>query len=84
VIVPWLSLKSTNDIGPGFREELFEKMYGVDVVFGENQDGSIPAPLVYDDGMVRGQAAYVLSYVDRYVDQALLRVLWDGKVRPVI
>ncbi|MBI2298345.1 MAG: beta-galactosidase [Armatimonadetes bacterium] len=83
-IVPWLSLKSWSDISPGGRAELAKQWFGVDIRYGLTQDGKAAAPLIYDGSVLTAGAKYAEMYLDRYLDQALLRLRWNGAERPVI
>jgi hypothetical protein len=83
-IIPWLSLKVWSDLSNEHRMGLMKEWYGVDLKLGELQDGS-PGPVqVWDDATLRGGAAYAASYLDRFREQALLRLDWQGQSRPVV
>ena len=84
MILPWLSLKSWSDVAVGNRPQLFKEWFGTSIRLGEDQDGKPAAPLVWDDAVIRGGAAYATRYVDRYGKQALLELDWNGKRRPAI
>jgi hypothetical protein len=83
-IVPRLSPKTWSDITPGHRHELARKWFGVDVRYGEQQDGSRAAPLIWDKAVHTAGVKYANMYMRRYADQALLKLRWKGKARPVI
>jgi len=55
-------------------------------MFGDNVvDGRIRCPVeIWDEETIRAGAAYAADYIDRYRDQALLHVDWEGKSRPVV
>ena len=83
-ILPWLSLKVWSDLSSAHRIELMKEWYGVDLKLGETQDGS-PGPVqIWDDETIKGGAAYAAEYIERYKDQALLRLDWHGESRPVV
>lgn len=83
-ILPWLSLKCWSDMGEGDRPRLVREWFGVDLCFGENQDGTRGAVQIWDDATIKAGAAYAAMYLDRYRDAALLRVKWMGQDRPVV
>jgi len=83
-IIPWLSLKTWSDVNGANRLKLAKRWYGVDLRLGKNQDGSLGAPLIYDESVIRFGARYACDYLKRYREQALLRLEWGGKNRPVI
>lgn len=85
-IVPWLPLKSWSDIAASpERIALIKERYGVDLVLGEDQDGTSSSPLIYDENTIRAGVAYTLEYLHRYMkDGAITRVLWNGEPRPVV
>jgi len=83
-IVPWLSPKTWSDITPGHRQDLAKQWFGVDVRYGEQQDGSRAAPLIWDNAVHTAGAKYAGMYLKRYADGALLKLRWKGKVRRVI
>ncbi|NLH98527.1 MAG: hypothetical protein GX446_03440 [Chthonomonadales bacterium] len=83
-IVPWLSPKTWSDVLPGRRHELAKQWFGVDFPFGRQQDGSPAAPIIWDRAVHVAGVRYARMYLDRYADQALLRVRWGGKDRPVV
>ncbi len=83
-ILPWLSLKVWSDLSDPHRIELMKEWYGVDLKRGELQDGS-PGPVqIWDDATIGGGALYAAEYIDRYGEQALLHVDWQGQSRPVV
>ena len=83
-IIPWLSLKVWSDMGSEHRMGLMKEWYGVDLKLGELQDGS-PGPVqIWDEETIRGGVAYAEEYMDRYRDQALLHLDWEGESRPVV
>ena len=51
-ILPWLSAKSWSDISAGDRARLARKWFGVGIPYGQSQDGSPAAPLIYDDAVL--------------------------------
>ncbi|PIX41076.1 MAG: hypothetical protein CO096_04990 [Armatimonadetes bacterium CG_4_9_14_3_um_filter_66_14] len=83
-MVPWLSLKTWSDVDGEQRLKLAKEWYGVEIRLGENQDGSLAPPLIYDDSVIEFGARYACDYLKRYQDQALLRLAWNGKSQPVI
>lgn len=82
-ILPWLSLKVWSDLSSPDRMKLIKEWYGVDLKLGENQDGSPGAVQIWDDATIKAGAAYAADYLDRFKDQALLHLNWEGKLRPV-
>ena len=83
-IIPWLSLKCWSDMGSEGRRKLVQEWYGVDLKLGETQDGS-PGPVeIGDEATLTAGAAYAADYIERYGDQALLKVNWQGRARPVV
>jgi hypothetical protein len=83
-IIPWLSLKTWSDVSGEHRLKLAKEWYGVEIRLGENQDGSPAPPLIYDESVIEFGARYACAYLERYQDQALLRLDWDGKPHPVV
>ncbi|MHB0998581.1 MAG: beta-galactosidase [Armatimonadota bacterium] len=85
-ILPWLSLKAWVDIGVSKdRIELIKKMYGVDMTPGINPDGTPGRTKPYDPAVIEAGYQYCSDYIDRYArDGALLHVMWEGKLRPVV
>lgn len=83
-IVPWLSPKTWSDISPGHRHELARRWFGVDIRYGEAQDGSRAAPLIWDKAVHMAGVKYADMYLRRYASGALLKLRWKGKERPVI
>lgn len=83
-VVPWLSPKTWSDVTPGQRHELARKWFDVDFRYGMNQDGSPAAPIIWDGAVHVAGVQYARMYLQRYSSQALLRLRWRGKVRPVI
>lgn len=83
-VVPWLSPKTWSDISPGDRQRLAREWFGVDVKYGTEQDGKPAAPLIYDESILTAGTKYALMYLDRYLSGPILRVEWNGKLRPVI
>lgn len=80
VIVPWLSLKTFADVEPGARQALARKWYGVDLVYGCDQEGKPTCPLPYHPATAEFAAKWVKAYVDRYRESgALARVKLDGR-----
>jgi len=83
-IIPWLSLKVWSDMGGASRMATVKEWYGVDLKLGELQDGS-PGPVqIWDEATIQAGAAYAAEYIERYADQALLHLDWEGKSRPVV
>ncbi|MBM3476299.1 MAG: hypothetical protein FJX75_23755 [Armatimonadetes bacterium] len=83
-ILPWLSAKVWSDLSSPDRIKLMKEWYGVDLKLGELQDGS-PGPVqIWDGATIRGGALYSAEYIDRYGEQALLHVNWQGASRPVV
>jgi len=83
-ILPWLSAKVWSDLSSPDRIRLMKEWYGVDLKLGERQDGS-PGPVqIWDEATIRGGALYSAEYMDRYGEQALLHVNWQGESRPVV
>lgn len=83
-VVPWLSPKTWSDIAPGRRHELARQWFGVDVRYSKHQDGTPAAPIIWDRAVHVAGVKYARMYLDRYADQALLRLRWKGKDRPVV
>lgn len=83
-IVPWLTIKTWSDIAPGHRHQLAREWFGVDIPFGQHQDGSPAGPIIWDRSVRIAGVRYARMYLERYADQALLRLRWNGKDRPVI
>lgn len=83
-ILPWLSLKVWSDMSSERRRALVKEWYGVDLTVGMNQDGSPAAVLAWDEATIQAGAAYAAEYLDRYRDQALLHLRWEGGARPVV
>lgn len=83
-IMPWLSLKTWNDIHPGHREQLAQEWFGVDMRYGIDQNGERTAPLIYDESVLMAGSQYAIQYLDRYASDALLHLRWHGQDRPVI
>lgn len=83
-VLPWLSLKTWSDVSGEQRLALAKEWYGVDIVCGENQDGTPAPPLIWHDSIIEFGARYAIDYLDRYKDVATLRVDWHGELRPVI
>ncbi|HJN18727.1 MAG TPA: beta-galactosidase [Armatimonadota bacterium] len=83
-ILPWLSLKCWGDVANEDRMALMKEWYGVDLARTEVQDGSPGGLLLWDEETIKAGAAYASEYIDRYRDQALLHVMWDGEARPVV
>ncbi len=84
-VVPWLSPKTWSDVSPGDRQRLAKEWFGVDIQYGEQQDGTPAAPLIYDQSVLTMGAKYSLQYLDRYLkDGPLLQVRWKGNLRPVV
>ncbi len=83
-IVPWLSPKTWVDIMPGRRHDLAKKWFGVEPRYGIRQDGSRAAPIIWDHAVHVAGVKYARMYLDRYADQALLWLHWNGRDRPVI
>lgn len=85
-ILPWLSAKVWLDIGtdPGRRERV-KQMYGVELTMGVDDAGKPGRTKPYDPAVIEAGTRYCLDYLERYAkDGALLRVVRDGKPRPVI
>jgi len=83
-VVPWLSPKTWSDITPGYRQRKAREWFGVDVKYGVAQDGTQAAPLIYDEAVLTAGTAYTLMYLERYLAGPLLRLVWEGKPRPVV
>lgn len=83
-IIPWLSLKVWADLSPQPRRELIRDWYGVDLRLGTKQDGSPGSVQIWDAATIQAGAAYAAQYIERYRDQALLHLRWNGEVRPVV
>jgi len=83
-ILPWLSLKTFSDMSSEGRRKLVKQWYGVDLKLSRKQDGSPGSVLIWDEATLRAGAAYAAQYLERYSDQALLHVRWQGQVRPVV
>lgn len=83
-ILPWLSLKVWSDLSDPGRRQLIHDWYGVDLALGMHQDGSAASVQIWDEATLAAGAAYARQYLERYRDQALLHVTWNGQLRPVI
>ncbi len=84
-ILPWLSLKVWADIGGADRAELIKDMYGVTIEHGKNPDGTDGRVKPYDPAVIEAGYRYSVDYIERYLDSgALLHVMWNGKLRPVV
>jgi len=83
-IVPWLSLKVWSDLSNEHRRGLIKEWYGEDLKLGRNRGGKPGAIQIWDDATLRTGAAYAAQYIERYQDQALLHVNWNGESRPVV
>lgn len=83
-ILPWLSSKVWSDMSSDGRRALVKQQYGVDLALGEGQDGSADGVRIWDDATITAGAAYAAEYIDRYRDQALLHLDWQGRTRPVV
>jgi len=80
VIVPWLSLKTFSDVAPGRRQELAKKWFGVDLVYGVDQDGKPAAPLPYHPQTLEFAVKWTKAYIERYREQgALAHVRLNGR-----
>ena len=51
-ILPWLSAKGWSDILAGSRAKLAKQWFGVEIPYGQEQDGTPAAPLIYDDAVL--------------------------------
>jgi hypothetical protein len=83
-ILPWLSAKVWVDMLDGDRPKLVKQWYGVDLKRSQRQDGTPAALVIWDEATIAAGTAYAEQYLDRYGSQALLRVNWHGKPRPVV
>jgi hypothetical protein len=83
-VVPWLSPKTWCDITPGHRQQKAREWFGVEVKYGLSQDGKPAAPLIYDEAIITAGTKYTLMYLDRYLSGPVLRLAWQGKLRPVV
>jgi hypothetical protein len=83
-LLPWLSAKGWCDIEAGDRAKLARKWFGVEIPYGQSQDGSPAAPLIYDEAVLTAGSQYAIRYLERYASTALLRLDWKGAPRPVI
>lgn len=83
-ILPWLSLKSWSDVAGEHRLRLAREWYGVELTTGRNQDGTPAGPLIWHPSTIEFGAAYASAYYERFRDQALLHLEWNGVRRPVL
>jgi hypothetical protein len=83
-ILPWLSAKVCSDMLVADRPKLVKQWYGVDIKPSQNQDGAPAGALIWDEATIAAGAAYAVQYLDRYRDQPLLHVNWQGRSRPVV
>jgi hypothetical protein len=85
-IVPWLEGHCSHDIAPSGRRDVARKMFGLpEIPLTETQDGKPHQALITSEGFKQYLTAYACAYVERHLkDGALLRVVRDGKPRPVI
>lgn len=86
VIVPWLEAHCSRDVAVGNRREVAQKMFGQpEIPLTETQDGKPSQALITSEAFKQYLTFYVCAYVERYLkDGAMLRVVRDGKSRPVI
>lgn len=85
-ILPWLSLKVWQDIGtPAYRKVFLKQTYGVDLDLGVDKNGKTSRTKPYDPAVVDAGVRYCREYLNRYLKNgAILHVLWNGKLRPVV
>jgi hypothetical protein len=85
-LVPWLEAHCGRDIAVGDRRQVASKRFGVpEVPLTVTQDGQPGAALITAEAFKQYLSAYAAAYLERYRDDgALLRVMKDGKPRPVI
>lgn len=84
-IVPWLSAKTWSDMGIGGRPQVAREWFGVDLVFGQLQDGTPSVVQPWDDATIRAGAAYAAMYLERYTPYGtILEVLDDVGPRQVV
>jgi len=85
-VVPWLEGHCSHDIAAGNRRDVARKMFDLpEIPLTETQDGKPHQALITAESFKQYLTAYACLYVERYLkDGVLLRVVRDGKPRPVI
>lgn len=85
-ILPWLSAKVWADIAENERRRnLVKDMYGVTLDMGIGRDGKMNRTKPYDPAVIEAGTRYCKQYIERYLkDGALLHVVWEGRLRPVV
>ncbi len=85
-IVPWLEAHCGWDITVGDRAKIAGQLYNIPPIpLSVDQDGKPTQPKVYSEEFKRYLISYVSAYINRYLKEGrILRVLWEGKERPVI
>ncbi|MHB1456110.1 MAG: hypothetical protein ACYC0V_04250 [Armatimonadota bacterium] len=84
-ILPWLS-PGVWGLGSGSElRDRAENMYGIKFDMGVDIDGKPNEVKPYDPAVIDFGVKYTSQYLDRYLqDGAILRVMWNGKLRPVV
>lgn len=82
-ILPWLSPGVWGVGNSGLRDSA-EKMYNIKFDMGTDIDGKPNEVKPYDPAVIDFGVKYTSQYLDRYLrNGAILRVMWNGKPRPV-
>ncbi|MBC7328291.1 beta-galactosidase [bacterium] len=87
-IVPWLEAHCGRDIATAYEWRMgwAEKLFGIQPIpLTVNQKGEISQGKVSSEEFKRYLVAYASAYIERYIKNGrILRIIWEGKERPVI
>lgn len=87
-IIPWLEAHCGRDIATGYEYRMgwANKLFGVSPIpLTVNQKGEKIQAKVYSEEFKQYLVSYASAYVEKYLKKGkVLRVIWEGKERPVI
>ncbi len=87
-IVPWLEAHCGRDISAHYEYRMgwVEKLFGVSPIpLTVNQKGEKTQAKVYSEEFKKYLLSYASAYIERYGEKGrILKVIWEGKERPVI
>jgi len=87
-IIPWLEAHCGRDIATGYEYRMgwANKLFGVPAIpLTINQKGENVQAKVYSEEFKDYLVSYASAYIERYWKEGrILRVIWEGKERPVI